>query len=117
MASIRFVQNINLQVTFENKESMVPFSAGSIYNAIKIEVDTEGYNNIYMPDGSVINGVASEVFENMGKRVPTMPVTVVEVIPENAEIAVTEEKLDVALLDGTIRGKDESPTTAYNGHI
>ncbi len=107
MGSIRFVQNVNLQVLYNDEPIMVPFSTGEIYDAIRIENDTEGYNNIYMPDGSVINGVADEVFENMGRRVPVEIVAAVENIPENAEIEVVEQDIEEVVLDGTMRSRDD----------
>ena len=95
MASIRFVRNINLQVVFDDQESMVPFACGDIYTAKKIEVDSEGYSNIHMPDGSVINGVAEKVFENMGNKVPVTRVAEVATVPQNAEIEIEEEPVEV----------------------
>ena len=112
MSSIRFVQNVNLQVLFNGEPNMVPFSTGEIYDVIRIEKEkgcTENayaYNDIYMPDGSVIKGVAGEVFENMGGRVPVEFVEVIEDVPENKEIEVIEEEVEVALLDGTMRSND-----------
>jgi hypothetical protein len=100
MASIRFVRNINLKVNFEDTPTMVPFATGDIYNVTKIELDDEGYNNIHMPDGSVIQGVASEVFEN--SNAPIVRIRAAEAAPENAIIEFDEEDVEVALFDGTM---------------
>jgi len=116
MASIRFIRNINLKVNFEGEESMVPFAAGAIYTVIRIEVDTDGFNDIHMPDGSVIKGVASDpqVFENMGQRVPVTRVTQVEAVPENQEIEVEETPVETALLDGQMRSSSEETDDEYD---
>lgn len=109
MAAIRFVRNINLKVEYDGAEEMVPFGAGDIFNATKIEVDGEGFNNIHMPDGSVIRGVSGEVFENMGGKVPVSQVESVEVAPENEEFEVEAPEVQPAVLDGTMLGKDDTP--------
>jgi hypothetical protein len=107
MASVRFVRNINLKVSFEDTVTMVPFGSGDIYEVTKIELDDEGYGNIHMPDGSIIQGVASEVFENMGKKVPVVHISTVEVVPENTIIELEEEDVEVALFDGTMLSESE----------
>jgi len=106
MASVRFLRNINIKVTFDNEDSMVPFSAGDIYTVTRIEVDAYGFNNIVMPDGSVMNGVASEVFEHMG-RIPTVVIEQIDTVSENVEIEVVEEPIEIALLDGQMRSESE----------
>jgi hypothetical protein len=117
MAHIRFTKNINLKVTYEGEGEMVPFGAGEIFQVERIEVDAEGYNNIYMPDGSVLPGVASEIFEKMGK-VPTTQIE--EVAPEESQEFEVEEPEDEmpAVLDGTMLSNEETddepdPSTAF----
>lgn len=112
MAAIRFIRNINVQVEFDGEKTMVPFTAGDIFNARRIEVDAEGYNDVYMPDGSIIRGLASEIFENMGKKVPVTQVEEVETVVENEEIEVVEPEIEPALLDGTMLSDSEEPTDA-----
>lgn len=109
MGAIRFKQNINLKVEFDGEKSMVPFNFGDVFNAVSIEVDAEGYNDIFMPDGSILRGISSEVFENMGNAVPTSRVDSVQAEPDNQEFEVeepTEER--VATLDGSMLGEDNS---------
>jgi hypothetical protein len=81
---------------------MVPFATGDIYEVTKIGLDEEGFANIHMPDGSVIQGVADEVFENMGNRVPIVHIETIASVPENAIIEIDEEDVEVALFDGTM---------------
>jgi hypothetical protein len=64
--SVRFVKNVFLNVQFEGNTDAVPFAAGDTHEVAMIERDKDNYNNIRMPDGSIIMGVASEVFEVMG---------------------------------------------------
>lgn len=114
MGSIRFIRNVNLKVNFEGDETMVPFSSGDIYTATGIDIDAEGYCDINMPDGSVLQGVAKEVFENMGKKVPVTIVAEIATVIENAEILVEEQEPEIAVLDGTMRSADgdwDAPTT------
>ena len=106
MAAIRFLRNLNLKVVYNGVEGMVPFGAGDIFNVIKIEKDPDGYNNIHMPDGSVINGVDSKVFEHMGK-VPVIQIENIASEPENFEIETEEPEIAPTILDGTMLGKDE----------
>ena len=108
MAAIRFIRNINLKVDFDGAETMVPFGAGDIFNTIRMEVDEDGYHDIFMPDGSILRGVSGEVFEN--KLTPITQVEVVQVEPDNQEIEVDEPDVEPALLDGTMLGKEEEPT-------
>ncbi len=105
MAQIRFIKNIGLKVLFRDKETMIPFGFGEIYDAIKIEADGEGYNDIFMPDGSILKGVADEVFEK--KRVPVIQVGKVKPISENFEIQVEEIEPESITLDGIILGEGE----------
>jgi len=109
MASIRFIQNVNLKVTYEGEDTMVPFSAGDTFKVVRIEIDDEDYNNIYMPDGSVLMGVAGTVFET--KRVPVTRVEVIEPEPDNALIVVEEAPVDMAVFNGTILSESESYDT------
>ena len=107
MGAVRFLKNIHLTVQYDDgTESSVPFASGDTWKASKIESDELGYNNIYMPDGGCIVGVASEIFENMGKKVPV--VNVVSVEPEESEeIDVDAEPVKPTTLDGTIRSDDD----------
>ena len=107
MSSIRFIRNVNLQVTFEDENTMVPFAFGDCFTVKRIEVDVEGYNDIYMPDGSVICGVSSEVFENVCGRVPVTVVTEIQPAIDNAEIFVEEVIVEPVVLDGTMLGESE----------
>jgi len=109
MSSVRFVKNVNLKVTYEGEDTMVPFGTGDIYRAVKIEIDAEGYANIHMPDGSVIKGVDDSVFENMGKQVPVEHVKALVPVEENAVIAVEEKPIEPALLDGTMLSNEGEP--------
>lgn len=109
MAHIRFVKNINLKVQYDGEEEMVPFGAGEIFRVMRIEVDEEGYYNIYMPDGSVLPGVAGEIFEKMG-RVSETKVEVVQPEVDNKEFVVTEPTQEMpAILDGTMLSQQETP--------
>jgi len=106
MASVRFLRNLNLKVTYEGEDTMVPFSSGDIYTATKVEVDDEGFNDIHMPDGSVIKGVATEVFEHMGK-LPVVKVKAVQPAPENSEIVVEHKPEAPVVLAGEMRSESE----------
>jgi len=111
MGCIRFIKNLNLKNEFGDQEAMVPFGAGDTIKATRIEVDDEDYCDIFLPDNSVLRGVASEAFENT--RVPTEQVQKVAAVPENEEIEVEETVEAPALLDGTILSEtNEEPQDA-----
>jgi hypothetical protein len=110
MAAIRLLLNVNLKVSYQDEDTMVPFGAGDIFNVISIEVSPDGYNNIIMPDGSVIRGVDNSVFENMGNKVPVLHVEDVPQEPDNQEFFVEEPVSEAALLDGTMLGEKEDAT-------
>jgi hypothetical protein len=82
--SVRFVKNVFLNVQFEDNTEAVPFAAGDTHEVSMIERDKDNYNNIRMPDGSVIMGVASEVFEVMGNT----PIVMVDKVDEEKEVEV-----------------------------
>lgn len=84
--SVRFVKNVFLNVQFEGNTDAVPFAAGDTHEVAMIERDKDNYNNIRMPDGSVIMGVASEVFEVMGNT----PVVMVDKVDEEKEVDVDD---------------------------
>ncbi len=84
--SVRFVKNVFLNVQFEDNTDAVPFAAGDTHEVAMIERDKDNYNNIRMPDGSVIMGVASEVFEVMGNT----PVVMVDKVDEDKDVEVED---------------------------
>jgi len=105
-ASVRFLRNVNLKVVFDNNETMIPFGAGKYFPVTHVEVDPDGFNNIHMLDGSVIKGVASEVFEFAG-RGRVVPVEAAPPSAENFEIADPEEEVKPVTLEGTMLSESE----------
>lgn len=106
MSSIRFIKKIELEVTHGNETILTQFSFGSYHAVERIEIDSEGYNNIFMSNGSVIFGVASEVFENPG-NIPVTISTETQPAIDCAEVFTSETVVEPVVLDNTILGKSE----------
>jgi len=103
MGSVRFLKNMNLQVEFDGQETLVPFASGSVHPVDYIQKNEFGYCNIIMPDGSVIPGVAQEVFRAFG-NVRIEKLEEETNIVNNEEIVVEDVVEAPALLDGTMLG-------------
>lgn len=72
MNSIRFVKNIVLATEFHDEKMDVAYSFGSIYPVESVKQRKNGFCNIVIADGTIINGVSRAVFECMGGFQPEL---------------------------------------------